>query len=87
MLGEGMRLVYKGAGDYDLIAGPVTIELSYDGTDCRAGRWTFWNVKLGEDRFGGTGVLGVHSELVAWLEEDARGADGRLRRHNELSVA
>jgi hypothetical protein len=87
MLGEGMRLVYKGAGDYELIVGPVTIELSYDGTDCQAGRWTFHSAKISEDRFGGHGILGVHSELVAWLEEDARGADGRLRRCNELVVA
>lgn len=69
-----MRLIYKGDGDYDLevgIVGAAVIELSYDGDEWKEGAWTFWNVRVGDDRIGGTQLLGP-SPFRDWLESEAR---------------
>jgi expansin (peptidoglycan-binding protein) len=72
-----MRLVYKGDLDWDLIAGPVVVELSYDGDDIKQGSWTFWNVRVKDHRFGGTGFVGPGS-FHDWLELHARDERGHL---------
>ena len=74
---DGARLVYKGDGDYDVIAGPVTIELAYDGSDYSVGRWDFWNLNIAGQRVGGTGIVGP-GPFHDWLEANARGEGGRL---------
>jgi hypothetical protein len=68
---SGMTLVYKGDGDYDVIAGPVVIELAYDGSDIMVGDWVFWNVRVGDQRFGGTQHVGP-GPFFDWLEAEAR---------------
>lgn len=67
----GLRLVYKGDSDYDLVLQGAVIELSYDGTEYAVGDWTFWNVRIGDDRFGGTQHIGPGA-LRDWLEAEAR---------------
>jgi hypothetical protein len=79
-------LVYKGGNDWDLVAGPVVIELSYDGDDVKAGDWTFWNVRIGDHRFGGTQFVGP-GEFTDWLEENARDDKGLLPEEPEESRA
>lgn len=74
---NGARLVYKGACDWDLVAGPAVVELSYDGDDIKVGSWTFWNVRIGDHRFGGTGFVGPGT-VTDWLEEHARDDRGHL---------
>lgn len=69
--GSDLRLVYKGDGDYNVEAGGVVIELSYDGSDYSVGDWTFWNVRVGDHRFGGSQVVGPGS-FRDWLEVAAR---------------
>lgn len=74
---DGLVLTYKGDGDYDVTAGAFTLELSYDGSDFAVGAWTFWNVRLGDHRFGGTQIVGP-GPFLDWLEKNARGEGGRL---------
>lgn len=81
-----MKLVYKDDGDYDLVVGDVVIELSYDGSDYGEGTWTFWNVRIGEHRFGGTQIIGP-GEFHEWLEQHARDADGHLPDEPEAAVS
>jgi hypothetical protein len=78
-------LVYRGNGDYDLICRDVVVELSYDGSDIMVGAWTFWNVRVGDQRFGGTQLLGP-GEFTDWLETRARDEQGRLSDEPEASM-
>jgi hypothetical protein len=82
-----MRLIYKGDGDYDAVFDSgAAIELSYDGSDYAVGDWTFWAVRIGNDRIGGTQILGA-GDFVRWLEQEARGEGGRLSDEPTHNVA
>jgi hypothetical protein len=70
-----VKLIYRGDGDYDLECDRAVIELSY-----KAGTWTFWNVRVGKDRFGGTQIVGPGT-FLDWL--DARRKD--LQRAREAA--
>lgn len=81
------ELHYMGDGDYNLVLGPMTAMLSYDGSDYMVGDWQVWDVQLdvadAEGRtekcsLGGNHVISEDSALARWLEGEARDERGHL---------
>jgi hypothetical protein len=61
-LGE-LKFINRGDRDFDVEIGPLVVELSIR----EGGDWFFWNVRVGDQRFGGTQLLGP-GEFTEWLD-------------------
>jgi hypothetical protein len=69
---DGMRLVYRGDNDFDVVCGPLVIELVSNDQPGRL-RWQFWNVRVGAERFGGMASVYAPA-FVEWLNANADAA-------------
>lgn len=70
-----MKLVYRGDRDFDVIEGPITLELSYEGD----GKWKLWNTCVLGDSVGGGSMWVASGAWRFWLNEHREAAEQARR--------